>query len=185
MKRLGKIFDLIQEYIMIITGVAVTILILVAAAARYIFKIDFYGSEEITLFFAFWLYFIGSMYAAKNNTHINASMISMFVKNKKTIKKIEIIKDCITLFLVVIVTYWCFNYVSWSFTMNARSNVFKLPNVIAQLPILFSFIAWVFYAFRDVYEGIKSLAKIKEEDINQDEKSFAELKEDQLLKVKR
>lgn len=167
MKKLGKIFNGIQEYILIITGVAVTILIMVAAAARYIFKTDFYGSEEITLFFAFWLYFIGSMYAAKNNSHINANMISMFVKNQTIIKTVEVVKDGITLFLTVVVSYWCFNYVSWSFGMNAKSNVFKLPNVIAQLPILLSFIAWIFYAFRDVYKSIKALTNTEEGGMNQ------------------
>lgn len=136
-------------------------LIFADALARYIFKQSFIGSEEIILFIAFWLYFIGSMYAARKDTHISANMISMFVNNQKIVKIVELLKNILSLLMTIIITVWCFRYVSWSFNMNARSNVFKLPNLIGQVPIFLSFFVWNFYALRDV---IKSLYNLKNDE---------------------
>ena len=160
-KKLDRITVPIQEWIMIITCIIVTAIIMAGALGRYIFKIDFFGSEELTLFFAFWLYFIGSMYAARNNSHINANMISMFTDNKKVINTFELFKDIISLLMAIVATVWSYNYVSFSITMNARSSVFKIPNVIAQLPILISFFAWIFYAIRDLIKTINSFKRIE------------------------
>lgn len=151
MNTLGKaeqIWDRIQEYILIITGSAVCILIIVSALMRQVLKIDLYGSEEIILFIAFWLYFIGSMYAAKKDTHINANMISMFTDNKKVLILSEIVKEGISLVLNIVVLKWCFDYVMWSVSLGRRSDVFKLPHLIGQLPILISFFMWIFYTLR-------------------------------------
>ena len=103
MKALLKLLDTItckiQEYIMIITCVAVTVLIMVAAAMRYIFHYDFYGSEEIILFTAFWLYFTGSISSSRDDTHITANMVSMFTSNQKVIRAVEIVKSVICILI--------------------------------------------------------------------------------------
>lgn len=156
-KKIDKITAKIQEQILIITGVVVCLLIFISAITRYIFKSDFYGSEEITLFFAFWLYFIGTMYAARKVTHINANMVTMLVNNPKIVKTVDLIKNIISLIVCIGVTYFCFKYVGWSVQMNARSNVFKLPNVIGQLPILLGFFMWCLYLIRDLVFSFRSL----------------------------
>ncbi len=158
LKKLDDGLEFVENWILILTGIAVCVLIFISAMTRYIFKTDFYGSEELILFTAFWLYFTGSAMAAKKDTHINANMISMFVKNQKIVATFDFIKYLISLFISVIATYWCYNYVTWSIQMKAASNVFKLPVVIGQLPIFISFFLWTLYLIRDV---IKSFGKIK------------------------
>lgn len=159
LKKIDSAVLWIENWILTITGVAVCLLIFVSALMRYILKTDFYGSEELILFTAFWLYFIGSAVAAKKNTHINADMIGMFVHNEKVVEVFHIIKDIISLVMSVVATVWCYNYVVWSITMGAASNVFKLPVVIGQFPILISFFLWTIYLIRDVIVGFKSLKR--------------------------
>lgn len=155
LKRIDDGLEVIENWILILTGIAVCVLIFISAMTRYIFKVDFYGSEEIILFTAFWLYFTGSAMAAKKDTHINANMISMFVKSEKIVVAFDFIKCSISLFISIIATYWCFNYVVWSVQMGAVSNVFKLPIVIGQIPIFISFCLWTAYLIRDVMKSFK------------------------------
>ena len=82
LKSIDNLTCKLQEYICIVTGVIVCFLIVVAAFMRYVLAKDFYGSEELILLTAFWLYFIGSSLAARDDTHINADMTSLFVKNE-------------------------------------------------------------------------------------------------------
>ncbi|NLY19751.1 MAG: TRAP transporter small permease [Tissierellia bacterium] len=161
MKGISRIWDKIQEYILIISGSAVCILIFISALMRYILKKDFYGSEEIILFIAFWLYFTGSMYAAKKDTHITADMISIFTTNQKIIYLFGNIRNLVSLFINVLVTKWCIDYVLWSIQLGGRSDVFKIPHIIGQIPILISFAMWTVYTFMRTMKSIEEYKKIR------------------------
>ncbi|MBQ6930121.1 MAG: TRAP transporter small permease [Oscillospiraceae bacterium] len=166
LKKIDDIFEYCANWIMTITGIATCTLIVVAGFMRYFLKMDFYGYEELTLFAAFWLYFMGSAIAGKKDTHINANMMSMFCKNQKVLNIVELIKVVICLVMCAIATKWCFDYVMWSGQMGAKSNVFKLPNIIAQIPMFISFFAWTLYLIRDLVKTVKlfkNKPEIKEE----------------------
>lgn len=160
--KLDDGLEIIQNYILTITGVAVCSLIFISAMMRYILKMDFYGSEEIILFIAFWLYFTGSALAAKKVTHINANMLSLFISNKKTLSMLELVKNVLSLSVAVVITFWCYKYVAWSWRMGASSNVFKLPNVIGQIPIFLSFLIWDIYLIRDVIKDFGAIRNTPE-----------------------
>ena len=153
-KKVDDIFEFCAGWIMTLTGIATCLFIVTAGFMRYFLKMDFYGYEELTLFCAFWLYFMGSAIAGKKDTHINANMISMFCKNEAIIKVCELVKIVISLAMCAVATKWCFDYVMWSAQMGAKSNVFKLPNVIAQIPMFISFFMWTLYVIRDLVKAI-------------------------------
>ena len=157
LKKIDDIFEFIANWIMTLTGIATCTFIVSAGFMRYFLKVDFYGYEELTLFCAFWLYFMGSAIAGKKDTHINANMISMFCKNQTVINICDLIKIIISLAMCAIATKWCFDYVMWSAQMGAKSNVFKFPNVIAQFPMLVSFFMWTLYLIRDLVKKVISM----------------------------
>ena len=149
LKILDKVTNKIQEYILMITCVAVTALIIIAALMRYIFKVDFYGSEELILFIAFWLYFVGSINSSRDDTHINADMVTLFTSNQKILRAVKIFRTLLCIAITAVATKWSFDYVSWTFLTGGRSNVFKLPTIIAQFPIFLSYVCWLIYLIRD------------------------------------
>lgn len=157
LKKIDDLLETCENWIMVVTGITVCLLIFISAMMRYIIKVDFYGYEEIVLFCAFWLYFMGSSVAAKKGTHINANMMSMFCHNRKILASSELLKTLVSLVVCVVATVWCWNYVLWSFQMGAKSNVFKLPNVIAQIPMFISFFLWMLYLIRDILKDLKQL----------------------------
>ena len=154
LKKLDDIFEFLAGWIMTLTGIATCTFIVVAGCMRYFLKMDFYGYEELTLFCAFWLYFMGSAIAGKKDTHINANMISMFCKNETVIKIVDIVKVVISLVMCVFATKWCLDYVLWSIQLGSKSNVFKFPNVIAQFPMFVSFLVWTLYLIRDLVKAV-------------------------------
>jgi len=155
--QLDKTIDKIGDWILIIAGTSICSIIITNAVMRYVLHIDLFGSEEIVMFIAFWLYFIGSASAARENTHINANMMSLFTDNKKMLEFFNLIKCVVSLAICALITYWCYNYVAWSFELGARSNIFKTPNVVAQFPILLSFFLWCIYLIRDIVISINTL----------------------------
>lgn len=139
----------IQSYIIIIACILVTSFILISAILRYVFKADFYGSEELILITAFWLYFTGSASSARDNTHINADMVTLFTKNKKYIRIVSYIRLLINMAVVCCAVMWGIDWLKWSNEINGSSPVFKIPNIIAQIPIVLSFVCWLLYLIRD------------------------------------
>lgn len=157
LKKLDNALEKCENWILVVTGVAVCAIIFINALMRHIVKTDFYGNEEITLLVAFWLYFTGSSLAAKKNTHINADMVSMFTKNEKVIETFHFVRDLISLLMAAVATVWSCQYVLWSADMGAKSPVFKFPMVLCQIPIMISFFLWTLYMIRDVLQSARAL----------------------------
>lgn len=157
LKKLDSMLEWVQNWILIITGTAVGVMILVNAAFRLL-RIDWFGSEELTLFVAFWLYFMGAACASRENTHISADMLSLFTNSPKVRAIVDVIKNIIGAGMSAVFTYWCFNYVTWQADMGAKSAVYKLPVIIATTPILICFFLWTLYLIRDLLKAIKALS---------------------------
>lgn len=156
LKKLDHVLEQIQDWILIITGTAVGLMILVNALFRII-KVDWFGSEELTLFVAFWLYFMGAACAARDDTHISADMVALFTENPKIRAVIDVIKNTIGTAMCAVFTVWCFRYVSWQMSLGAKSAVYKLPVVISTIPILICFFLWTLYLIRDLLKAVHIL----------------------------
>ena len=160
LKKADGVLEKAENWIVVLTGIAVCVIIFINALMRYIIKSDFYGNEEITLLLAFWLYFTGSSIAAKKNTHINADMISMFTKNERIIEIFHLIRDIIGLAMAAIAFVWACQYVWWSADMGAKSPVFKFPMFLSQIPIMVSFFFWTLYMVRDVARSVRAIRRL-------------------------
>ena len=156
LKKADQALNRVQNWILVITGTAITAMILVNAACRFL-QIDWFGSEELTMFVAFWLYFVGSACASREDTHISADMLALFTEDPKARAVAGIVKNVISVVMCAVFTYWCFNYVSWQMSLGAKSSAYKLPIVISTIPILLSFALWVLNLIRDLMRNIRSL----------------------------
>lgn len=159
LKKLDALLNKLGEHILVLTGSVVCLTIFVNAVMRYVIHVEIFGNEELIMFFAFWLYFIGSAVAAREGSHINANMMTLITHDPKVLSIAAIVKNVFSLGICTLVTYWCGAYVYWSVAMNARSNIYRLPNVIAQFPIFLSFLLWDCYLIRDLVNSVKALKK--------------------------
>lgn len=155
-KKLDQLLEWVQDWILIITGTAVGLMIIVNAAFRFL-RVDWFGSEELTLFVAFWLYFVGAACASRENTHISADMLSLFTSNVKIRAIANLVKNAIGAAMSAVFTYWCFNYVRWQASLGAKSSVYKLPIIISTIPIFICFLLWTLYLIRDLISAVKIL----------------------------
>jgi len=147
--KLDHFIEIIQNYILILTGTAVTLMILINALFRFL-AIDWFGSEELTLFVAFWLYFTGSACASREGSHISADMLGLFTKNQVFLRVIAILKNAVGLVMAAVFTLWTFEFVMWQNQLGAASAVYKLPVLISLIPILIAFALWTVYLLRDL-----------------------------------
>ena len=159
LKSIDKILQFFYDYIMMIAGSAVVMLILAGAFMRYILKIDFYGSSEIILLFGYWLYFVGSISAARNRTHLSADMVNVFSKNPNIIRVMSLIRDVAALAICLLAIKWSTDYWLWNCKLNPVSSVLQIPRLWQQFPMYMAFVFWGVYLVRDVIVGVQSFKK--------------------------
>ena len=161
MSKLNKFVLWIQEKIMIFTSLVIAAMILMSAIMRYVFHSDFYGMEEIVIILAFWLYFMGSSYAAYEDSHIKADLLSSMAKTKKTKAILSAIKNVLSLLISLLVTKWCLGFIIWNIKMNPKSPVYGIPLLISQIPILISFVLMTIYIFTHLVNDVNELKNNK------------------------
>ena len=157
--RIDKLLIKLQEYILIFTSVGISLLIFSAAFVRYILESDFYGSEEIVMLLAFWLYFIGSALAERENSHISANMVNVFVKNERIKQFFAILKYTLSLAICLIVTYWSYEFIMRSFRLNPSTPVLRMPLVYTQIPVFISFALMNVYILLHLIQSITDATK--------------------------
>ena len=155
LKKINSATLKVMETILCISGSVSSILIIAGAFMRYVLKKDFFGMDEFIMLSAFWLYFIGSSYASWEDSHINADLVTSFVKNPKALKVLAIIKYSLSIAISSVTTFWCFQFVMWNIEKMPKTAVYKIPVITSQIPILISFIMMTIYLCMHLVIAIK------------------------------
>lgn len=148
MKLLSKIDQgLLKLFnaIMACANIAICAMILIGAFMRYILSKDFYGMEELVLLIAFWMYFIGSAVATKEDTQVSADLITSVLKSERQKAVLALIRTVITTLLFCLLTKWAWDYLLWSISMRPTTAVYKLPMALEHAALLVSFFMSVLY----------------------------------------
>lgn len=143
--KFWSILLILIKYLMILCSVISTGCILYSVILRYIFKSNFYGSDEIILLFAFWLYFMGAVYGSYNNSHIKADLMNVYVKNIRIKDFINLIAQLITIIVNIILLVWAWDYFLWGLNKMPLSTGLKIPLVIPQSAIFFGLLLMAFF----------------------------------------
>jgi TRAP-type C4-dicarboxylate transport system permease small subunit len=149
MKKLARIiwYGLIflQKTIMVIGGCVIAILIFVEVFLRYVLASPLFGVEELILFIAMWMYFLGASYGAYERTHIQAELLHLWFKNKRSYTRVKSVACVITVFLSITMIKWSYPYFIWGITRGAKSQALLLPMVISQSAVFIGSILMSIY----------------------------------------
>lgn len=153
-----KILLALVKYVMILCSIVSTGVIIYSVVLRYIFKGNFYGSDEVILMFAFWLYFMGAVYGSYENSHIKADLLTVYVKNIRTKDFINLIAQVIMIVVNLILITWAWDYFLWGLAKMPLSTGLKIPLVIPQSAVFFGLLLMAFYHIvhfiRNIYRYI-------------------------------
>lgn len=139
---------------MVVGGCVVGILIFVEVFLRYVLASPLFGVEELILFIAMWLYFMGAAYGAYERTHIKAELIHLWVHSTKSQAIIRSITGVITVFMALTMLKWSYPYFIWGLTRGATSQALLLPMVLCQSAIFFGTILMCIYFTTELIDNL-------------------------------
>lgn len=149
-----------MRFTMIICSAVSTGCILVAVFMRYIMKGNFYGSDEIILLFAFWLYFIGAAYGSYENSHIKADLLNMYIKNMHYKDMLNLVAQTLTVLVNIILMVWACQFMIWAIEKNPLTTALKIPILIPRAAIFIGLALMLFYHLCYLVASFRSYLKL-------------------------
>ena len=135
----------VLRFIMISMSLTVAVVIGIAAALRYIFKMDMYGIEDFIIIFAYWLYFSGGAYGAYENSHITADILTVYMKNQKLKRGIICFSSLCTVLLSGLFAFWGWQMFKWQLEKGGASPIWRIPLYVPQSAITLGLTLMTFY----------------------------------------
>jgi len=150
----------IQRWILIASSIFLVLIMCLEVLLRYVFKTDLYGTEEIVVIFAFWLYFMGSSYGSYIKRHVKADVISQML-SKKNQAFLTVIIRLITSVLCCLFTYWAIDMIGYSLKYMPKTTGLGIPIVISQFSILVGYSLMSFYSVVYFLEDFLSFLELR------------------------
>lgn len=140
-----KVIIWIVRVVMITCSTVVTAVIVYSCILRYVFGGNFYGSEDVILLFAFWLYFMGAVHGSFENSHIKADLVSVYVHNLRIKDTLGLLVQLLMIVINLILLLWGWEYFQWGLEKMPLTSALKIPLVITQSAVFFGLLLMAFY----------------------------------------
>ena len=77
---------------------------------RYVFELPVMGLDELLVYPTLWLYLLGSVNAAREDTQIKANVLDVFLKTDRSRLIVRVIADSFSVIVSCWLTYWAWDY---------------------------------------------------------------------------
>jgi TRAP-type C4-dicarboxylate transport system substrate-binding protein len=161
MTKLDRIIKGSQRFIMIVCSGIIVLIVGVAALLRYLVGVDLYGAEEFLTIAAFWMYFIGAIYATHTRSHISAEVFSVYCRNATLRRLVHFFQLGVTIALSLLYTYWGWGFFYWSLTEGGTSTVWQIPLVVSHTAVSLGFVMMSWYFILEFAGDAADLLRIK------------------------
>lgn len=99
----------------------------VQVITRYVLEIPVMGLEESLLYPTLWLYMLGAVNASRENTHIRANVLEIFLSTERQHQVLAIIGEVISLTVGLWLTSWAWDFWKYSQRVWRESPTLYLP----------------------------------------------------------
>jgi len=118
--------DKFEEIVIFTTGFFILLVMFIQVLLRYIFLSPLFGLEEIALLIISWFYFFGAAYSVRNESYIQANIISLIVKSHRIRKRFNIASLVFSLTATLLLFFYGLKYAIWSNVNNVVTPHFLI-----------------------------------------------------------
>ncbi len=136
------------QFLRIVEAVDVLVVVLLIFAntvSRYVFKTSFIWVEEILTICALWMYFIGAVLGAEEESHIKGDLVSSSIKNPRLKKWFIVAVSLITFVSCGFFVYWALIYCKTQAQLHMTTQYLHLPKITSQFAVGFGMAGMAFY----------------------------------------
>ena len=153
--------DRFFDYTLTVLMTLVALMELVQVVTRYVFKIPVMGLEELLVYPAIWLYFVGSANASREDTQIKANVLDVFLKTRRSSLIVRIVADVLSLVVALWLTWYAWIYFLYSLRIWKSSPTLYVPMFYAESFVFLGMAAMTAYGAVYLVKNVKSLRSVR------------------------
>lgn len=145
---------------------ALTVLISVVAIGqfvqvitRYVLEVPVMGLEEVMLYPTLWLYMLGAVNASREDTHIRANVLEIFLRTPRQHTILAIVGEVLSLAVGLWLTYWAWGFTSYSLRVWKESPTLYIPTFFSDIALLLGMVLMMLFTATHLLRHIRVLLR--------------------------
>lgn len=131
----------------------------VQVVTRYVLQIPVMGLEETMAYPTLWLYILGAVNASRENTHIRANVLEIFLKTERQHTILAIVGEIISLLVGLWLLSWAWDYTRYAWRVWRESPTLYIPTFYADVSLAIGLVLMIVYTLWHLWGHVRSLAK--------------------------
>jgi TRAP-type transport system small permease protein len=107
----------------------------VQVVTRYVLEIPVMGLEETMLYPTMWLYILGAVNASRENSHIRANVLEIFLTTRQQHLVLAILGEVISLAVGLWLLTWAWDFTRYSWRVWKESPTLYIPTFYADIAL--------------------------------------------------
>lgn len=129
----------------------------VQVITRYVLEIPVMGLEESLLYPTLWLYMLGAVNASRENTHIRANVLEIFLKTPRQHVVLAIVAEVVSLVVGCWLTYWAWRFTKYSWRVWKESPTLYIPTFYVDVALVIGMVLMMVYTAYHLIQHVRSL----------------------------
>lgn len=129
----------------------------VQVITRYVLEIPVMGLEETMLYPTLWLYILGSVNASRENTHIRANVLEIFIKTDRGHTILAIVGEIISLTVGLWLLSWAWDYTRYAWRVWRESPTLYIPTFYSDIALLVGLALMMIYTAWHLLRHVRAL----------------------------
>jgi len=131
----------------------------VQVITRYVLQVPVMGLEETMLYPTLWLYILGAVNASRENTHIRANVLEIFIKTERGHTLLAILGEIISLIVGLWLLGWAWDYTQYAWRVWRESPTLYIPTIYSDVALLIGLGLMMAYTASHLVAHIRRLAR--------------------------
>lgn len=149
--------DRLARYLLTTLLCVVAIGQFVQVITRYVLQVPVMGLEETMLYPTLWLYMLGAVNASRENTHIRANVLEIFLKTPRQHTVLAIVGEVLSLIIGLWLLYWAWDFTRYSWRVWKESPTLYIPTFFADVALFTGLALMMAYTAMHLVRHVRAL----------------------------
>lgn len=145
---------------LILTGLIIIVAVgqFVQVVTRYVFQVPVMGLEEIMLYPTLWLYILGAVSASRDDNHIRANVLELFLKTERQHLVLALIGEVCSLIIGLWLLSWAWSYTAYAWRVWRESPTLYFPTFYSDVSLVIGLALMMLYTALHLVRHIRKFS---------------------------
>lgn len=129
----------------------------VQVITRYLLEIPVMGLEETMLYPTMWLYILGAVNASREDTHIRANVLEIFLGTERARTILAVIGEVLSLVIGLWLLSWAWDFTKYSGRVWKESPTLYIPTFYSDVALFMGMVLMMAYTAWHLFCHVRSL----------------------------